>query len=474
MIGGTADLTGGTVEVAAIDPRISYVDGHTYATPILSATGGRGGTEFAGAGTTSDSAFLTPTLSYVGNDVFLTIAVTQDFATAAETVNQAQAATALNDLEQSGDALAAFNTIANMNDDDARGAFDLTSGEVHAAGQQVIDQTFALFNRTLRSQGVAGIGLGNVGAPVFTAPLGYGPAVAAGNAGVIAIDDAAAYAEARMGGAWAAPLGGFGRIDGDGNAARLDYWNAGLAGGYEGVIDVASGTAVGGFGFGYIHSRGTIDDRLSTFDADGFYLGAYGAWADGPWNVAGSLSYGGNGVSTQRNIAFMGTTAEASYWTHTIGLSGEAAYAVDLADTTRLAPLFTLDASWSGHGGFTETGAGAFNLTSGSENWSRLDVGLGLALTHAILTDSGKVTLEGRAVWEHAFSDVVPSQALALAGSPTGFTVLGPDAGRDRLRVGAGLSWDVSDDVTVRARYDGLFSGNQANHSASVGLNVRF
>lgn len=77
-------------------------------------------------------------------------------------------------------------------------------------------------------------------------------------------------------------------------------------------------------------------------------------------------------------------------------------------------------------------------------------------------------------MWEHAFSDVVPSQALALAGSPTAFTVLGPDAGRDRLRVGAGLSWDVSDDVTVRPRYDGLFSGNQANHSASVGLNVRF
>lgn len=474
IVGGMADLTDGTVEIAAIDPRTSYVDGHTYATPILSATGGLGATEFAGVGMTSDSAFITPTLSYVGNDVFLTIAVTQDFSTAAETYNQFQAASALNDLEQTGDALAVFNTIANMNADDARRAFDLTSGEVHAAGQHVIDQTFALFNRTLRYQGVAGVGSGNVGAQVFTAPLGYGPAVAAGNAGVVAIEDAAAYADARVRGAWAAPLGGFGHVDSDGNAAKLDWWNAGLAGGYEGVIDVASGNAVGGFGFGYIHSRGTLDDRLSTFDADGFYLGAYGAWADGPWNVAGSLSYGANRVSTERNIAFMGTTAEASYWTHTIGASGEASYAFDLADTTKLAPLFTLDAGWSGHGGFTETGAGALNLTSGSESWTRLDAGLGIALTHTILTENGNVTLEGRAVWEHAFADVVPSQSLALAGSPTGFTVLGPDAGRDRLRIGAGLSWDVSDDMTVRARYDGLFSNSQANHSASIGLNIRF
>ena len=480
MVGGTADLTDGTVEIAAIDPRTSYVDGHTYATPILSATGGLGGTEFAGVGMTSDSAFITPTLSYAGNDVFLTIALTRDFTTAAETFNQFQAAGALNGLEQTGDALAVFNTIANMNADDARHAFDLTSGEVHAAGQHVIDQTFALFGRTLRYQGVAGIGAGPgtgiVGAQTFTAPLGYGPAVAASNAGVVAIDDATtqAYADARVRGAWAAPLGGFGHVDADGNAGKLDWWNAGLAGGYEGAVDVASGKAVGGFGFGYIHSRGTVDDRLSTFDADGFYLGAYGAWTDGAWNLAGSLSYGGTRVSTERNIAFMGTTAEASYWTHTIGLSGEAAYAFDLADTTKLAPLFTLDAGWSGHGGFTETGAGALNLTSGSQSWTRLDAGLGLALTHTVLTESGKVTLEGRAVWEHAFSDVVPSQALALAGSSSGFTVLGPDAGRDRLRIGAGLSWDVSDDMTLRARYDGLFSGNQANHAASLGLHVRF
>jgi len=72
------------------------------------------------------------------------------------------------------------------------------------------------------------------------------------------------------------------------------------------------------------------------------------------------------------------------------------------------------------------------------------------------------------------FSDVVPSQDLALAGSPASFTVLGPDAGRDRLRIGAGLSWDVSDDMTVRARYDGLFSDSQANHAGLLGLNIRF
>lgn len=179
-------------------------------------------------------------------------------------------------------------------------------------------------------------------------------------------------------------------------------------------------------------------------------------------------------VSTGRDIAFMGRTAKAGYWTHTIGLSGEASYGFDIAATTRVAPLFTLDAGWSGHGGFTETGAGALNLTSGSESWTRFDAGLGLSLTHTILTDSGRVTLEGRAVWEHVLADVVPSHSLVLTGSNTGFTVHGPAADRNRLRLGAGMSWDISDDMTLRARYDGLFSGDQNNHSASLGLSIRF
>src|SRR5690606_24970129 len=169
--------------------------------------------------------------------------------------------------------------------------------------------------------------------------------------------------------------------------------------------------------------------------------GVYGAWEDGPWSLAGSLAYAANNVSTERNIVFGGInrTAEADYWTHTVGLSGEAAYGFAIGHATTLSPLVTLDAGWSGHGGFTETGAGALDLTGDSESWARFDTGFGIELQHGIPTDSGMLILRGRAVWEHAFADVIPSQAMRFAGSPTSFEVLGPDAGRDRFRLGAGL-----------------------------------
>src|SRR5690606_13453474 len=64
MVGGRADLAGGAVEITAIDSRTSYVDGHTYAAPILTAANGLNGTEFASVAMAGNSAFITPTLSY--------------------------------------------------------------------------------------------------------------------------------------------------------------------------------------------------------------------------------------------------------------------------------------------------------------------------------------------------------------------------------------------------------------------------
>lgn len=65
----------------------------------------------------------------------------------------------------------------------------------------------------------------------------------------------------------------------DGNAGQLDWW-AGLAGRYEGPLDVATGNAWIGFGLGYLKSHGAVDARL-TSDAYGGSGGIFSALADG-------------------------------------------------------------------------------------------------------------------------------------------------------------------------------------------------
>jgi autotransporter-associated beta strand protein/T5SS/PEP-CTERM-associated repeat protein len=467
----TASL-GGAVRVSAIDAHASYLDGQTYTILTTSAGTGVSGS-FAGATMLNDSAFLTPTLNYGANNVVLTVAVTSDFTSVTDTYNQTQAAGALNDLAQTGDALTMFNALAMLDPHQARTAFDLSSGEVHAAGQHVIDQTFALLSRTLRDRARPGRAGGADDSPTL---LGYAPN-APSMPGVVAIDDATLAALLQPAPtAWVTPLGGRGEIEADGNASALDWKLGGLAAGYEAPVDVATGTAWFGFGMGYLGSRGTVDDLLSTYDTEDFGLGAYGGWTDGPWSLSGSLAYMASSIATSRTIAFgdVDRIAAAQYWAHSVGVSGEVAYSFDVAPEMTLSPLATLDAGWSGHDGFDESGAGALDLSGEAESWSRFDVGIGVALAYVMPTEVGLVNFEGRVVWEHGFADAIPSQSMMFDGSPTRFSVRGPDAGQDRLHVGAGLSLDISDDMSLSARYDGRFSADQVGHAATFGLNIRF
>lgn len=476
-VADTATIQGGAV--FHVVPENGATTSTTYAPGTqytILQTAAPGSLTVNGAPAITDSfAFLSFSGHDDGQNYYLTSsAVAASFCLAGASFNQCQTGGAVDDL---GTGNIAFDAVVGMTAADANAAFDALSGEIHASGQHVVHRTFGLFSRTLRRQGAARRGGGFAGGQVYTAPLGYGPSAAAGP-GVGAIDETttSAYADSRVARAWLAPLGGFGAVEADGNAGKLHWWAAGLAGGYEGAIDAASGQAYAGFGFGYLRSRGSIDVRRSDYDADGFHIGAYGGWTGGSWSLAGSLAYAANRISTERRILFgvIDQTANAAYWSHTVGFAGEAAYGFDLAEGTTLSPLFTLDAGWSGHGGFTETGAGALNLSGASESWTRLDTGLGAALSHVIQAEAGKVTLDGRLLWEHAFADVVPGQNLAFAGSPAGFTVRGPDAGRDRFRLGLGISFEATKDMTIRASYTGLFSGKQRSHGASVGLDLAF
>ena len=469
QVSGTARLEGGTVLVNALDPKTSYVNGQTYT--IMTAGKGVQGAFGSAA---SESIFLAPTLAYDEDNVYLTIALPSApdiFTGVARSGNQLQAAMALDDLEQTGDALSAYNAIvgAAASPDVARRIFDLSSGEIHASGRHVIDRSAALFTRTLRRQGAAGLG----------SPTGFGaPAtsLAYGLAGAAAVGQPEAGAGRRVRQAWLAPLAARGSIDGDGNAAGLDWRTAGIAGGVENVLDVASGEAFGGIGLGYRKGRGTADARLSTLNAEDFQVGVYGGWTDGTWTLSGALSYGASRIDTDRRIVIGGIerTADADYWAHSIGISGAAAYGIDVGGGTTVSPLFTLDAGWSGHNGFAESGAGALSLSGASERWSRFDTGLGVALEHVVAARNGKMAFEGRAVWEHAFADPVPNQSLSFAGSPTGFDVRGAEGSRDRLRIGAGVAWEVTGRVTLRASYDAVLADDQVDHAAGIGFHMRF
>jgi autotransporter-associated beta strand protein len=123
---GAATLAGGTVQVLAENQ--AYARQTRYM--ILTANGGVTGTF---AGVTSNLAFLTPTLSYDPNDVFLTLNRNDiTFASVAQTPNQRAVAGA---LDRSPLFSPLVEAVVNLTGPSALRAFDALSGEIHGSVQ---------------------------------------------------------------------------------------------------------------------------------------------------------------------------------------------------------------------------------------------------------------------------------------------------------------------------------------------------
>src|SRR5262249_22780724 len=134
--GGTATLTGGTVNVPA--QSATYAPSTQYTILTAAGAGGLNGTTFTGV--TTNLAFLTPSLSYNANNVFLTLTTNGSggggtgggtggtgniFATVTQTRNQTAVATALDPNAASNPLVLA---LLNQTADGALQAFDALSG----------------------------------------------------------------------------------------------------------------------------------------------------------------------------------------------------------------------------------------------------------------------------------------------------------------------------------------------------------
>ncbi len=282
-VAGTAILTGGTVQVLAGGTGFAPSTQYT----ILTATDGLGGTTFGDV--TSDLAFLSPTLTYDPNDVFLTLAVNANaFPSVAITPNQRAVAAA---LAQSPTDSGLVGAVLGQSAEGARQAFDALSGEVYASVHTVQAEDALLVRSTILDRLRAAA---YDDAPAALRPLGYGGPALAYNTNEAASGDYASGASNDASGAsgghdasapsprwrgegrgegayaadmappaqlplkapllippraptysfWAQGFGAWGHVDSDGNAAALKDNFAGFIAG----VDTRLGSVSGGRG----------------------------------------------------------------------------------------------------------------------------------------------------------------------------------------------------------------------------------
>lgn len=459
-VAGITTINGGKVVVV---PFPDFAINTPYT--IITSTGGVNGT-FSDVESSIETAFRTAVLSYDLNNVYVTITEIA-FADVALTVNQTAAAKGAQSL---GAGSAVYDAIDGLTTaDEARGAFDALSGEVHAsvAGVLIEDSRYvrdSIFGRLLQASYATG-GAART-ALASNAPLTAGRMTLGArdkNAPTVPATDNLTF--------WAQGYGAWGHIDGDGNAAGVDR----TLGGFVSGVDAGLGGGWrAGIAAGYARSSLDVDARLSSGSIDSYSLIGYVGGRLGAFALRGGGAWTWSDIETARTIAFHGFAdhVTASYSGDTGQVFGEIALPLNDGPAA-WEPFARLSYIKVDTDGFSENGGAASLSGAGAdESVGYSTLGVRVAATTRVAGIS--LTPHASFGWQHAIGDIVPAQTLAFASGGAAFTVLGAALARDSAIVDAGLVVTVAPDASIALSYSGQLAGDVVDNAVTGRLNWRF
>ena len=419
---GTIAIDGGTV---AVEADSYFVDGTFTVAAADTAVNGT----FSGA--TGSTAFITYTLSYDDTNVMLTQSVSQSFGSAALTENHFAVAAALESLPTDHPVVQSVFGAPTVHH--ARAHFDALSGEAQASLKGALMTTGRKVSDAVNRR------LGGT----FS---GSAQTFAYGGTG-----------SDQRHGAWIAGYGGWDDIDATANTAAADNDYGGIVAGID--REIGRNWRLGVFG-AYGRTETTQSARSSSAAADSFSAGAYGGTTYGPifFNIGGLATWHDIDSSRSVTVRSSGQTLTATYDASSWQVFSEAGYRFDSGDV-RIEPFAGISFLQLDTDSYTEAG-GSAALTAASDTESITFTTLGIRFGHKV---SNRTRVYAMAGWQHAFGDVDPTSTFTLAGSIP-FTVAGAPIALDALVLGLGFDVEMSNAVTLGARYDGRFGdGTTAN-----------
>uniref|UniRef100_UPI0031DF1972 autotransporter outer membrane beta-barrel domain-containing protein n=1 Tax=Herbaspirillum sp. TaxID=1890675 RepID=UPI0031DF1972 len=241
--------------------------------------------------------------------------------------------------------------------------------------------------------------------------------------------------------------------------ADLDNLRLGLAYAY-GNTNVIGNTALSGAG-----SHAKIDSNV---------LALYGSLPFSDLTLGFQVDTGWNSSRSNRDLNFGGLnrTASADYGTWSAHAGASLAKAVPLTAATTLIPALRLDYTRLQSQSYTESGAGALNLTVAAKTTEALVLGVESRLVHALDAQSQLSAHLG------AGYDAINDRGdlvAAYAGAPgQGFTASGIEHSPWIIKAGIGYTHKTAQGTDVSLRYDAEGRSGFINQSASVKATWRF
>ena len=447
---GSATLTSGIVNVKAAPGTYAYATDYT----ILTATGGLGGTNFNSVN--ANLAFLTPTLSYDANNVFLKLTRNSaNFSDVASTRNQRAVAMAIdNNTSQLSDLVSQITPLSSLA---ARQAFDSLSGVQHSNNQLITRSVASQFNQLLFNHG---------------SQSGSGSLAFNNQFNVSGMNSGSASCLPQQRGWWAQGFGSFNDIDDSHNARGADYQTSGLAFG----IDADWHEFVMGVAGSYAHTY--VDPYSGNSTIDSYQAATYGSWQQDQIYVNASLGFGLHKVDASRTVT-MGSsvsTAKADYDSFDVNVTIEAGKDFALNADTAFTPFAGVSYLHSTRDSFNEKGAGAANLSVDKETDESLLTSIGMCLSHDIhMADKRILTPFASIAYVHEHMDSVSTLNANFKNiSGSNFSIDGPELDNNRLQLALGVTGQLTGSTSLNVGYTGEFADSHQNNALSATLDIAF
>jgi autotransporter-associated beta strand protein len=453
---GTATINGGTVQVLAQSG--TYARNTTYT--ILNATGGVSG---AYSSVTSNFAFLTPSLSYDPNNVYLLLFQNSSaFAAGAQTPNQYAVGVALDQANASatGDFNTVLNALSVLSTQQGPAALNAISGQPYADFGTMNVQSGALFMNAVGQQMAGARGAASGGQRQALAQA----------CEIEACDAASPW------GAWASALGGLGSVAGNSNSSALTYNFGGAAAGVDYRLDPRF---LVGLSAGYAAGNQWVDSFMGRGWTDSVSVLAYGSFTQAGFYTDALAGYAYSSNQLQRQIIIPGLqprTANGSMGANQFLGQVEAGYKVPLfaPAAATVTPFARLQGSTVSQNSFSEWGAQSLSLNVAQQTTNSLRTTFGADLAGAIgLSLERKLDLALRLGWLHEYADIGRPITGAFAGAPSNaFTVYGATPQRDSALIGFLASTAITEASQVYLRYQGEVGSGSDNHTLNLGVRL--
>lgn len=271
---------------------------------------------------------------------------------------------------------------------------------------------------------------------------------------------------------WVNGMGNWASVNNSKGVQGFDISAGGLAAGYDRLFfndRVRLGAAIGG-----VHSKAQTKDVQSKTDGNTFLAGVYSSIDFNPFFVDMNLAYGrtSNDIVSKINMAGVSGSNSGSFDTDSLMASVLASYHLTFNDgATVMAPYLGLEYFYAHQDGYTEHGALDRHVDSLHDDVLTLPVGV--TLKHTFTGDNFTVTPEIGIAYARDLNEFDPSVRTGY-GTATRLSAHGVDVGRDALRVNAGVTTAIGNDLEVFARYGLEKRENYTNNQVMFGLQFKF